>query len=144
MAAPPCPSQERAVVSCVAPKTTHHSAPPPQTLPPATSIKFAQNTVRNHKKKSWADVQLHQSVRVGETRGSGTCWGGPLQPICSQCVFWGEDAALGFFSFQRYCWTRLEAWKCPIRCRIVFFSLFFWPKEIPEGWGELAPSIWGA
>lgn len=25
-----------------------------------------------------------------------------------------------------------------------FFPLYFWPEEIPEGWGELPPSIWGA
>lgn len=143
MAAPPCPPQECAAVSCVSPKKHIILHPHPQALPPATSIKFAQNTVRNHKKKA-EQMFSCTSFRMGETHGSGTGWGDPLWSVCPQRVFWGEDTALGFFSFQRYCWTRLEDWKYPIIHRIAFFPLFFWPKEIPEGWGELAPSIWGA
>lgn len=105
--------------------------PHPQTLPPATSIELVQNTVRNHKKKAG---QMFSCTRVsGWERQVAVALvgGGPQGSVCPQCVFWGEDAALGFFSFQRYCWTRLKACKCPITHRIAFFPLILLAKRNP-------------
>lgn len=48
-------------VCCCFSKNTSFCTPHPQTLPPATSIEFAQNTVRNHKKKAG---QMFSCTRV--------------------------------------------------------------------------------